>query len=97
MARQGRPGPALAIAAIGSFFAGTVATILIAVAAPPLTKVAQQFTPADYCSLMVLGLVPVLTRVQVQALRLARGRLIPMAEMAIRADRRWTMDWSLHT
>jgi TctA family transporter len=57
MARQGRPGPALAIAAIGSFFAGTVATILIAVAAPPLTKVAQQFTPADYCSLMVLGLV----------------------------------------
>lgn len=57
MARQGRPGPALAIAAIGSFFAGTVATILIAVAAPPLTKLAQQFTPADYCSLMVLGLV----------------------------------------
>ena len=57
MARQGRPGPALAIAAIGSFFAGTVATILIAVAAPPLTKVAQQFGPADYCSLMVLGLV----------------------------------------
>ena len=57
MARQGRPGPALAIAAIGSFIAGTIATVLIAVAAPPLTKLAQQFGPADYCSLMVLGLV----------------------------------------
>ncbi len=57
MARQGRPGQALAIAAIGSFFAGTVATVLIAVAAPPLTRLALQFGPADYCSLMVLGLV----------------------------------------
>jgi len=57
MARQGRAGPALAIAAIGSFFAGTVATVLIAVAAPPLTRLAQQFGPADYCSLMILGLV----------------------------------------
>ena len=57
MARQGRAGPALAIAAIGSFFAGTVATFLIAIAAPPLTLLAQQFGPADYCSLMVLGLV----------------------------------------
>ena len=57
MARQGRAGPALAIAAIGSFFAGTVATFLIVLAAPPLTKLAQQFAPADYFSLMVLGLV----------------------------------------
>ena len=57
MARQGRAGPALAIAAIGSFFAGTVATLLIAIAAPPLTLLAQKFGPADYCSLMVLGLV----------------------------------------
>lgn len=57
MARQGRAGPALAVAALGSFFAGTVATILIAVAAPPLTALAQQFAPADYFSLMVLGLV----------------------------------------
>src|SRR5207247_2794513 len=54
MARQGRAGPALAIAAIGSFFAGTVATVAIAVAAPPLTKLAQQFAPADYFSLMPL-------------------------------------------
>ncbi len=57
MARQGRAGPALAIAAIGSFFAGTVATLLIAVAAPPLTRLAQQFGPAEYTSLMILGLV----------------------------------------
>jgi TctA family transporter len=57
MARQGRAGPALAIAALGSFFAGCVATVLIAAAAPPLTRLAQQFAPADYFSLMVLGLV----------------------------------------
>ena len=57
MARQGRAGPALAIAALGSFFAGTVATFAIVLAAPPLTKLAQQFAPADYFSLMVLGLV----------------------------------------
>ena len=57
MARQGRAGPALAIAAVGSFFAGCVSTMLIAVAAPPLTALAQSFGPADYCSLMVFGLV----------------------------------------
>src|SRR5690349_12990116 len=57
MARQGRAGPALAIAAMGSFFAGCVATVLIAVAAPPLTALAQSFGPADYCSLMVFGLI----------------------------------------
>ena len=57
MARQGRAGTALAVAAIGSFFAGCVATMLIAIAAPPLIAFAQKFGPADYCSLMVLGLV----------------------------------------
>ncbi len=57
MALQGRAGPALAIAALGSFFAGSVATLLIAFASPPLTKLAQQFGPADYFSLMILGLV----------------------------------------
>jgi TctA family transporter len=56
-ARQGRAGPALAIAALGSFFTGSVATLAIAVAAPPLTRLAQQFRPEDYFSLMVLGLV----------------------------------------
>jgi len=64
MARQGRAGPALAIAAIGSFFAGSVATLLIAVAAPPLTALAQSFGPADYCSLMVFGLVTAVVMAQ---------------------------------
>ncbi|MGV3652930.1 MAG: tripartite tricarboxylate transporter permease [Noviherbaspirillum sp.] len=57
MARQGHAGRALATAAIGSFFAGTVATILLAVFAPPLAEVALKFGPAEYFSLMVLGLV----------------------------------------
>src|SRR3954453_1278391 len=57
MARQGRAGPALGIAAIGSFFAGCVSTLLIAFAAPPLAAVALQFGPAEYFSLMVCGLV----------------------------------------
>ncbi|MBL0292145.1 MAG: tripartite tricarboxylate transporter permease [Betaproteobacteria bacterium] len=57
MARQGRAGTALATAAIASFFAGTVCTFLIALAAPPLSEVALKFGPADYFSLMVLGLV----------------------------------------
>jgi len=57
MAKQGRAGPALAIAAIGSFFAGCVATVVIAAAAAPLTSVALLFGPAEYFSLMVLGLI----------------------------------------
>ena len=57
MARRGRAGQALSIAALGSFFAGCVATILLAAFAPPLAEVAFQFGPAEYFSLMVLGLV----------------------------------------
>jgi putative tricarboxylic transport membrane protein len=57
MARQGHAGKALATAAIGSFFAGTVATILLALFAPPLADLALKFGPAEYFSLMVLGLV----------------------------------------
>src|SRR5467141_599165 len=57
MARQGRAGPALAIAAIGSFFAGCVSTVLMAVLGAPLTKLALAFGPAEYFSLMVLGLI----------------------------------------
>jgi len=57
MARQGRAGVALATCAIGSFFAGTVATFLIAAFGPPLAAVALKFGPAEYFSLMVLGLV----------------------------------------
>src|SRR5690554_6204197 len=57
MARRGRAGAALSIAAIGSFFAGSVATFLIAGFAPPLAEVAFEFGPAEYFSLMVLGLI----------------------------------------
>ena len=56
MARQGRAGAALATSAIGSFFAGTVATLLIAAFGPPLAAMALEFGPADYFSLMVMGL-----------------------------------------
>ena len=57
MARQGRAGAALSIAAIGSFFAGCVATVLVAALGQPLTSVALLFGPAEYFSLMVLGLI----------------------------------------
>jgi putative tricarboxylic transport membrane protein len=57
MAKQGRAGVALGIAAIGSFIAGSVATIIIAALAVPLTAMALLFGPADYFSLMVLGLM----------------------------------------
>jgi len=57
LAKQGHAGRALGIAAIGSFFAGTVCTLLIALFAPPLAEVALKFGPAEYFSLMVLGLV----------------------------------------
>src|SRR3954451_7643986 len=57
MARQGRAGPALAIAAIGSFIAGTFGTLLIAVAGPPLADVALKFGSQEYFSLMLMGLV----------------------------------------
>lgn len=57
MARQGKAGRALATAALSSFFAGTVCTLLIALFAPPLAEVALKFGPAEYFSLMVLGLI----------------------------------------
>jgi TctA family transporter len=57
MARKGRAGPALASAGIGSFFAGTVGTLILAAFAPPLTEVAFKFGPAEYFALMVLGLI----------------------------------------
>jgi putative tricarboxylic transport membrane protein len=57
MARDGRAGEALAVAAIGSFIAGTIATLLIAIGAPPLSQLAQSFHPTDYFALMLLGLV----------------------------------------
>ena len=75
MARQGRAGPALAIAAIGSFFAGCVSTLVIATAAPPLAEVALKFGPAEYFSLMVFGLIA--------ATVLAHGSLIKAIAMVV--------------
>ena len=57
MARRGKAGKALSIAAIGSFIAGTFATLVVAAFAPPLAEVALKFGPAEYFSLMVLGLI----------------------------------------
>jgi putative tricarboxylic transport membrane protein len=68
MAKQGRAGVALGMAAMGSFFAGTVATIFIAALGQPLTKLAQLFGPAEYFSLMIMGLV--------FAVVLARGSIL---------------------
>ena len=57
MARNGRAGAALSISAIGSFFAGCVSTVLVAALGAPLTGLALLFGPAEYFSLMVLGLI----------------------------------------
>jgi putative tricarboxylic transport membrane protein len=57
MARQGRAGPALAVAALASFFAGCIGTLLIALAGPPLGEWALKFGAAEYFSLMLMGLV----------------------------------------
>jgi putative tricarboxylic transport membrane protein len=73
MARQGRAGPALSIAALGSFFAGSVSTFLLALFAPPLAEVAFKFSSAEYFSLMVLGLIA--------AVVLARGSLLKAISM----------------
>ncbi len=57
MARNGRAGAALATSALGSFFAGSVATVVVAASGPLLTSIALSFGPADYFSLMLLGLI----------------------------------------
>jgi putative tricarboxylic transport membrane protein len=75
MARRGRGGVALTTAAIGSFFAGCVATLLLAAFAAPLAEVAFKFGPAEYFSLMVLGLIG--------AVVLASGSLIKAIAMIV--------------
>ncbi|MCL4698558.1 MAG: tripartite tricarboxylate transporter permease [Burkholderiaceae bacterium] len=75
MARRGRAGAALAAAGLGSFFAGTVATLIVAAFAPPLTELAFKFGPAEYFSLMVLGLIG--------AVVLASGSLVKAIGMII--------------
>jgi putative tricarboxylic transport membrane protein len=75
MARQGRAGPALAAAGLGSFFAGCVGTLILAAFAPPLTELAFKFGPAEYFSLMVLGLIG--------AVVLASGSLLKAVAMIL--------------
>ncbi|MBU0589491.1 MAG: tripartite tricarboxylate transporter permease [Gammaproteobacteria bacterium] len=75
MARQGRAGPALAAAGLGSFFAGSVGTLILAAFAAPLTELAFKFGPAEYFSLMILGLIG--------AVVLASGSLIKAIAMIV--------------
>jgi putative tricarboxylic transport membrane protein len=75
MARNGQAGAALSIAALGSFFAGCVATVFVAAFSPPLSEFALKFGPAEYFSLMVLGLIG--------AVILASGSLIKAIAMII--------------
>ncbi|MGV1822609.1 tripartite tricarboxylate transporter permease [Agrobacterium tumefaciens] len=73
MARQGRAGPALAAAALSSFFAGTIATVIVAALAPPLTMIALKFGSPEYFGLMVLGLAA--------SIVLARGSVLKTIAM----------------
>ena len=75
MARKGRAGPALAVAALGSVFAGIATTFMIALFAPPLAKVALLFGPAEYVSLMILGLIA--------AIVLAQGSILKALAMLV--------------
>ena len=75
MARNGRAGPALAAAGLGSFFAGCVGTLILAAFAPPLTELAFKFGPAEYFSLMILGLIG--------AVVLASGSLLKAIAMIV--------------
>jgi putative tricarboxylic transport membrane protein len=75
MARKGRAGAALAAAGLGSFFAGCVGTVIIAAFAPPLTELAFKFGPAEYFSLMTLGLIG--------AVVLASGSLVKAIAMIL--------------
>lgn len=75
MARRGRAGVALFTAGFGSFFAGCVATLVLAAFAAPLSEIAFKFGPAEYFSLMVLGLIG--------AVVLASGSLIKAIGMIV--------------
>jgi putative tricarboxylic transport membrane protein len=75
MARKGRAGPALAAAGLGSFFAGCVGTLILAAFAAPLTELALEFGPAEYFSLMIVGLIG--------AVVLASGSLLKALSMIV--------------
>ena len=89
LARQGKAGLALFTAAVGSFFAGTVSTFLIAGFAPPLAEVALKFGPAEYFSLMVLGLAA--------SVALAYGSLLKALAMVVLGLLLGTMGQDLYT
>jgi putative tricarboxylic transport membrane protein len=75
MARRGRAGPALAAAAIGSFIAGTVGTMVLVLFGPPLARLALEFGPPEYFSLVVLGLIA--------STALARGSTVKAVAMIV--------------
>ena len=75
MAKNGRAGVALATAALGSFFAGSVATLVLALFAPPLASLALRFGPTEYFSLVVLGLIA--------SIALARGSTVKALAMIV--------------
>ncbi|RKE78117.1 tripartite tricarboxylate transporter permease [Rhizobium sp. AG855] len=75
MAQKGQAGLALGLAAIGSFIAGTIATIVIAALGVPMTRMGLLFGPAEYFSLMIMGLV--------FAVVLARGSLVKAIAMIV--------------
>jgi putative tricarboxylic transport membrane protein len=75
MAQQGRAGEALAISALGSFFAGIIGSVAIAIVGPPLAKLATKFESPDYFSLMVLGLIA--------AIVLASGSILRAVAMVL--------------
>src|SRR5688500_18773064 len=75
MARRGRAGPALATAAIGSFVAGTVGTLVLVLFGPPLARVALEFGAPEYFSLVVLGLIA--------STALARGSMVKALAMIV--------------
>jgi putative tricarboxylic transport membrane protein len=75
MARRGKAGTALAVAALGSFFAGTVSTLLVALFAPPLTVLALKFGAPEYFALMLLGLV--------SSIALAHGSIVKALAMVV--------------
>src|SRR4029450_10611792 len=75
MAQRGPPGPAVAIAALGPLFAGSVVTLLIAIGGPPLASIALLFQSADYVSVMLLGLA--------SAVVLAHGSVLKAVGMIV--------------
>src|SRR6201990_2938638 len=75
MAKQGRAGVALGVAALGSFFAGCVGTVFIAAFGPPMASIAQEFNAPENFSLMLLGLVT--------AVVLAHGSVIKAIGMVL--------------